>query len=165
MFLGHFAVAYAAKKAVPAISLGVLFVAVQLADLVWPILVLMGFERFSIRPGVTAMTPLTHRPDMPLGLGDSGKVGLGLWQSVPATVAVELAMFAGAIAYYGRTTRARDAAGRWGFHALTVLFLLIYVANVFSPAPPSVNAVAWSAMAMWLFVAWGAWIDRHREPA
>ena len=30
------------------------------------------------------------------------------------------------------------------------------------PPPPSVNAVAWSAQAMWLLVAWGYWVDRHR---
>jgi len=29
----------------------------------------------------------------------------------------------------------------------------------------SVAAVAWSAQALWLLVAWGYWIDRHRVPA
>jgi hypothetical protein len=54
----------AAKKAAPAISLGTLFVAVQLADLAWPVLVLAGVERFEIRPGITAFTPLdfVHYP-------------------------------------------------------------------------------------------------------
>lgn len=58
MFIGHFAVAFAAKRAVPEVSLGTLFLAAQLADLVWPTLVLAGIETFSIRPGITAVTPL-----------------------------------------------------------------------------------------------------------
>ena len=58
MFIGHFAVAFAAKRAAPGISLGTLFLAAQLADLVWPTLVLLGIEAFSIRPGITAVTPL-----------------------------------------------------------------------------------------------------------
>jgi hypothetical protein len=58
MFIGHFAVAFAAKRAAPAVSLGTLFLAAQLADLVWPTLVLLGFETFAIRPGITAVTPL-----------------------------------------------------------------------------------------------------------
>ena len=39
-------------------------IAVQLADLVWPVLVLAGIERFEIRPGITAFTPLdfVHYP-------------------------------------------------------------------------------------------------------
>ena len=64
MFIGHFAVALAAKRAVPEVSLGTLFLAAQLADLVWPTLVLLGLERFEIRPGITAVTPLdfVHYP-------------------------------------------------------------------------------------------------------
>ena len=57
VFIGHFAVAFAAKKVAPTISLGTLFLAVQLADLIWPLLVLAGIERFEIKPGITAFTP------------------------------------------------------------------------------------------------------------
>ena len=214
MFLGHFGVAFAAKRAVPQVSLGVLFAAAQLADLLWPILVLAGIERFAIAPGITAVTPLdfqhypyshslatlvawglafgfgyrflrgggyvtvtviaavvvshwaldfvSHRPDMPIVPGSSEKVGLGLWQSVPGTLVVELGFFAAAVWFYARTTKAVDRVGRWAFYALVVFFTLVYLANLFGPPPPSVPAVAWSAMAMWLLVAWGCWIDRHR---
>lgn len=58
MFIGHFAVAFAAKRIAPAVSLGTLFLAAQLADLIWPALVLSGIEIVAIRPGITAMTPL-----------------------------------------------------------------------------------------------------------
>jgi membrane-bound metal-dependent hydrolase YbcI (DUF457 family) len=58
MFIGHFAVALGAKKFCPQISLGVLFLACQLADLIWPSLVLVGLESVAIEPGNTVLTPL-----------------------------------------------------------------------------------------------------------
>src|SRR5690349_2416421 len=65
---------------------------------------------------------VTHRPDVPVMM--SGPlVGLGLWRSVRATVAVELLMFAGGLALYQRTTRAVDAIGRYGLVGLVVLLL------------------------------------------
>ena len=64
MFIGHFAIALGAKKYAPHVSLGILFLACQLADLVWPNLVLFGIETFEIEPGNTVLTPLhfTHYP-------------------------------------------------------------------------------------------------------
>ena len=48
MFIGHFAVGLAAKKASPKINLGILFIACQLSDLIWPVLVLIGLEKVSV---------------------------------------------------------------------------------------------------------------------
>jgi uncharacterized membrane protein YeaQ/YmgE (transglycosylase-associated protein family) len=58
VFLGHFALGFAAKKADTRLSLGTAFVAAQLADVAWPVLVLSGLERVTIAPGDTAVTPL-----------------------------------------------------------------------------------------------------------
>ncbi|NUO83937.1 metal-dependent hydrolase [candidate division KSB1 bacterium] len=58
MFIGHFAVALAAKKAAPKVSLGTAIFASQFIDLLWPILLLLGFEHVRIDPGNTAFTPL-----------------------------------------------------------------------------------------------------------
>ena len=64
MFLGHFAAAMAAKRVAPSVSLGWLFAACQLPDLIWPVLLLAGVERARIEPGNTAFTPLAfdHYP-------------------------------------------------------------------------------------------------------
>ncbi len=48
MFIGHFAVAFAAKRAAPRTSIGTMFVAAQLADLFWPIFLLLGWEQVRI---------------------------------------------------------------------------------------------------------------------
>lgn len=58
MFLGHFALGFAAKRVAPPVSLGTLFLAAQLADLLWPTLLLLGYERVRIAPGITRVTPL-----------------------------------------------------------------------------------------------------------
>jgi hypothetical protein len=58
MFIGHFAFGLAAKKAAPGLSLGTLFLSVQLLDLLWPTFLLLGMEEVKISPGITAVTPL-----------------------------------------------------------------------------------------------------------
>lgn len=64
MFIGHFAVAFAAKRLAPTVSLGTLFLAAQLADLMWPVLVLLGVERVEVTRGGNALTALdfVHYP-------------------------------------------------------------------------------------------------------
>lgn len=218
MFIGHFALGFGAKG-VPAareVSLGTLFLACQLADLLWPTLVLAGVEIVRVEPGNTAVTPLdfvhypyshslvalliwattfalgyqalrrsrggawlvvavlvvshwfldvvVHRPDLPLTVSGAERFGLGLWNSVPATLAVELTLFAVGVGLYARFTRARDRWGTAGLWALVIFLLVMYAANVFGPPPPGVLAVAWGTEAMWLLVAWGYWLDRHRAP-
>lgn len=58
MFLGHFGVGFGAKAAAPRVSLGVLFLAAQFVDLLWPTLLLIGAEKVAIVPGITRVTPL-----------------------------------------------------------------------------------------------------------
>lgn len=64
MFIGHFAVGFAAKSVTPRVSLGTLFLAAQFIDLLWPSFLLLGLERVRIEPGATAVTPLVfeHYP-------------------------------------------------------------------------------------------------------
>lgn len=213
MLIGHYAVAFAAKRAVPAVSLGTLILAAQLIDGLWPVFNLMGLERVEIAPGDTAFTPLrfvhypithsllmcavwavlfgaayylvrryragalmvaalvmshwildfvSHRPDLPLYPGSSAYVGLGLWQSVPATLAVEGTMFVAGLWLYLASTRARDRTGVIALWALVVVLLAAYLGAAFGPPAPSPEAVTWTGLAGWLTVPWGYWIDRHR---
>ena len=213
MFVGHHAVALAAKPLAPRVSLGTLFGAAILLDLLWPILLLTGVEHVRIAPGITAFTPLdfydypithslvfvlgwslgaaiayaiwrksrraavivgtlvlshwvidliAHRPDLPLWPGGP-KVGLGLWNSIPATIVVEVAMFIAGLTIYLRTTQANDRIGSIALWALVAFLGIIYVANITSPPPPTATAIGWAGLAQWLFVPWGVWIDNHRR--
>lgn len=51
MFIGHFALGFAAKRATPGVSLAALFAAAQLADLLWPFFLLAGWEQVRPAPG------------------------------------------------------------------------------------------------------------------
>ena len=107
---------------------------------------------------------VTHRRDLPLTLYGAERVGLGLWFSVPGTLAVEFLVFGVGLALYLRATTARDRIGAIGLWSLVAFLLVVYLASSFGPPPPSALAVAWSAQAMWLLVVWGYWVDNHRTP-
>jgi hypothetical protein len=213
MFLGHFGLAFAAKKAAPKTSLGTLVFAAQFADLLWPVLLLLGIEHVRIVPGLLPASPfdftsypvshslvaqlgwgtllgliyfairrdgrsalfvgglvpthwlldfIAHRPDMPIYPGGP-KYGLGMWNSVPLTISVEYVVFAAGIALYVGATRAKDTTGKLAFWSLVGLLGVLFPAALFGPPPPSVQALAWSAMGIWLTVPWAAWADRHRQ--
>lgn len=107
---------------------------------------------------------VVHRPDLPLYPGGAARAGLGLWNSIGGTLAVELALFAAGLWLYLRTTEASDGTGRWALWSLVAFLLLVYAANLFGEPPPSVTAIAWVGQAQWLLVAWAYWVDRHRRP-
>jgi membrane-bound metal-dependent hydrolase YbcI (DUF457 family) len=58
MFIGHFAVGFAAKRFAPRSSEAVLLAAPVLADMLWPVFLLLGWEQVRIDPGNTRYTPL-----------------------------------------------------------------------------------------------------------
>ena len=105
---------------------------------------------------------ITHRPDLLLVPWGQVKVGLGLWNSVPATVAIESAMFAAGVWMYVRVTRARDRMGRINLWIYVAVLALPYAGNLFGPPPANTHALALAALGLWLFPPWAAWIDRHR---
>ena len=108
---------------------------------------------------------VSHRPDMPLYPGGP-KFGLGLWNSIPATVAIEVPMFIAGLWIYTTVTHPRDRIGTWAFASLIVTVLIIYAANIFSPPPPSVKALTIVAMIGGvIFTVWSWWADSHRDVA
>jgi membrane-bound metal-dependent hydrolase YbcI (DUF457 family) len=215
LFIGHAAVALAAKPLLPRVNLALPLAAAFWVDMVWPVLLLAGVEQVRIDPGNTAFTPLdfvhypwthslaaalvwsllfgacclkfgkrealilgllvfshwlldalSHRPDLPLWPGNATMVGLGLWYSVPSTLAVELSMFAIGVAIYARAAPARDRTGFLAFWGLVAFLLAAYAGNAFGPPPPSVPAIAIAGIAGGvLFTAWSWWTDRHRGAA
>jgi len=106
---------------------------------------------------------VVHRPDLPLAPGLPVLVGLGLWNSLPITLIVELGIFGIGVGLYVRTTTATGRVGSVGLWSLVSFLLLVYFGSVFGEAPPNAAAFAWVGQAQWLLVAWGYWIDRHRR--
>ncbi len=107
---------------------------------------------------------ITHRPDLPLYPGGSARLGLGLWNSAVATVAIEGLMWIVGIWLYVAATRPVNRGGRYAFWSLIALLTFIYVGSIASPPPADLNALAWAAMVGWLVPFWAAWADRGRRP-
>lgn len=216
MFIGHFAIGFAAKRFAPRTSLAALLSAPLFLDMLCPLFVLAGWEQVRIDPGNTRFTPLdfvyypwshsllmsvvwasgfaliyhtiahywpgtvaiwigivshwvldwmAHRPDMPLYPGGP-RFGLGLWNSVAATMIVEIGMLAVGVWLYARATRSRNAVGRYLFAAYVGLLLALYVTDRFSPLPPNPEAVAWTGVALSvILIPWAWWFDRNRVSA
>lgn len=106
---------------------------------------------------------ITHRPDLPLYPGGHTKFGLGLWNSIFGTLAVEVPMFIAGVWLYVTTTRPKGVLGvllLWGLIALAVL---IYANGLLGPPPTSERALAWVALTAWIVPLWAWWIDRQHE--
>ena len=108
---------------------------------------------------------VTHVPDLPLAPGSLLRLGLGLWRSIPGTLAVEGTLYVVAISLYLASTRPRDSIGTWGMWSFLLLSAFLWAMGPWSPPPPTETALAWFANVAWLLIAWGAWSDRHRDHA
>jgi hypothetical protein len=106
VFLGHFGAALALKRVEPKLSLGTLFLAAQLTDVLWGAFLLTGWERVRIDPGYTAVTPLQFI-DYPIS---HSLVGALAW-----------ALVAGAL-YYSWPTR--DTSRHWQASAIVALAVI-----------------------------------------
>ena len=104
MFLGHYGVAFALKRAEPKLSLGTLFVAVQLPDLLWGIFLLLGWERARIVPDSVISLEFI---DYPIS---HSLVGLLAWSLVAAAL------------YYSWPTR--DTSRHWQAAAIVGVAVL-----------------------------------------
>ena len=107
---------------------------------------------------------ITHRPDMPLYPGGA-RYGLGLWNSVPGTLIVELSMFAVGLWVYMRTPHPKDRIGRYAFLAFAALLLVSYIGDRFSSPPNGTGDIAWPGIiAAAILLPWAWWFDHHRNP-
>lgn len=217
MFVGHYGPSFAIRAVRPDIPLWVLFVAAQLVDIAWTVLVLAGIEKLRIVPGITAASPLdlyympythslvaallwsvaaavvcrltfgwrgwsaaawvgaavlshwmldwlVHRPDLPL-YGNAAKTGLGLWNYLWLSLALEMLVLLSGVWLYLTKTRATSTAGRIGPIVFVLLMLAIQIASLIVSLPPSPAMVAASGLGGYLvFAAISGWIDRKRVP-
>ena len=216
MFIGHFAVGLAAKKAAPKLNLAVLFISCQLLDLIWPVLVLMGIEFVSVDHSATVVTPfnfshypyshslvmtlvyglvlgaivlkvfksktaaitsvavvvshwvldfITHRPDLPLLLTGQ-KFGLGMWNSLAATVIVEVGIFAIGIFLYLKASPLITRKRRIIFWSMISFLVVVYIGNIWGPKAPMntpPEAIAGPALSMWLIDLWAYFSDKREK--
>ena len=133
MFIGHFAVGLAGKHFAPRVPLVALLFAPLLLDALWPIFLLLGWERVRIDPGNTAVTPLD-------------------FQHYPWTHSLVMALVWSALVSIGYRTLTRDGRGAlWLGAAVASHWVLDFVTHrpdlPLWPGGPLVGLGLWRSLA------------------
>ena len=107
---------------------------------------------------------VTHRPDLGL-VGDSNKVGLGLWNHPTIAMPLELALVALGFLLYARSTRPRSPSGHWSLWAFAAVLLVMQAIDWFGPKPTQLDAaLPMQALAAYaVAIALGLWVGSTRE--
>lgn len=109
---------------------------------------------------------VAHIPDVPLAGNDSLKLGLGLWRSVPATLAVEIGMLAVGLGLVILWPPKRYHPRTWRLLLIGLIFAVMEVASVLGPPPPSVRAVTLGTLAaIPVIILLTYWADRPAKTA
>jgi hypothetical protein len=104
---------------------------------------------------------VAHVPDVPLAGNDSLKLGLGLWRSVPATLAVEVGMVAVGLGLLILWPPKRYQPRTWRLLVFGLILAALEVLSVLAPPPPSVRAATLGTLAVIpIFILLTIWADR-----
>ena len=103
---------------------------------------------------------IVHVKDLPLWPG-SGKVGFGVWHSLMWGLVTELGLLAICYVFYlSRTQKMTPRAALWA--VLFFAFLCaVQLINVFGTTPPSMHALAFTALGAFIALALLAWRFEH----
>ena len=105
----------------------------------------------------------SHPPDMPLAPFFSQRLGLGLWNSIPATIVIEGFVWVFAIQLYVRSTRSENRVGVFVLWAGIVLLTLIWFANIAGPPPRDFSDIGYSSLTLFgITVGWAYRVNRWR---
>jgi membrane-bound metal-dependent hydrolase YbcI (DUF457 family) len=102
---------------------------------------------------------VTHAPDLPVWPGGP-KVGLGLWNSIPATFAVEGLLWVAGIALFLVARRPRGVQGHVAFWSFVIVSTLMWASGPWSSPPPDERSLALFALMGWIIIPWSWWIER-----
>jgi hypothetical protein len=106
---------------------------------------------------------ISHRADMPLSPGIGHVVGLGLWNSMPATLIVEGGFWLVGVILYARATRPTSRIAVFAFWIGVVLITLTWHRNISAGVDPDpVRAGIGGLIFFSLLVAWAYWMNRLR---
>jgi len=138
VFIGHFAVGLAGKRFAPRAPLAVLLFAPLLLDGLWPIFLLLGWERVRIDRGNTAVTPLD-------------------FQHYPWSHSLLMALVWSALVAIAYRALTRDGRGAWWLAAaVTSHWVLDWITHrpdlPLWPGGPLVGLGLWRSMAATVIV-------------
>ena len=103
-----------------------------------------------------------HTPDLTVAGAGSAKLGLGLWNHVAATLALEVAVLGIGLFLYVRDARRRDVVLGRRFSVFAASLVVLTVVTPFLPPPASPAIFAIQALGAYVGLAfWAGWIDRR----
>ena len=134
MFIGHFAVAFAAKRVAPRTSVATLAAAAAFVDILWPVFLMLGIESVRIDPGNTPFTAL-------------------VFESYPWTHSLLMGIVWGAVFGFVYRARTKYTRGAWVVAALVVSHWFIdWIVHV-----PDLTLTPWGAsrngLGLWRSIA------------
>ncbi|MHA2068187.1 MAG: hypothetical protein ACXABY_27815, partial [Candidatus Thorarchaeota archaeon] len=212
------------KKYNRKLSLGVLFVAVQLVDIAFFIFLPLGIENARVVPGFTEASPLdlydlpithslvgslvwavavfllvrfiplwkstltesekhrnalilgvavlshyaldflVHTHDLLLVPGIDVKIGLGLWNSIIASVGLELAiLLVGGWIYFQSSVSGADPVSKYGMFVFMIVLVILTILTPFQSFPDILAAAALGGSLIVLFALAAFWLDSKRS--
>jgi hypothetical protein len=147
-----------------------------LAGVVWGgVLAFLYFGRFSNRRGAWVLLAaalshwvldvVSHSPDMPLAPGIQARLGLGLWNSIPATLIIEGGFWVVSIGIYLSVTRARSRASFVLFWIPVAFMTLAWYGNIAGPPPADPSAIRFTSLIFFLLtIGWAYLLEKTRSP-
>jgi len=103
--------------------------------------------------------------NIPIIPGSRAAIGLNVWGSVPATLAVEGGLWLVAIVLYVKSTKARTFAGTYVFWVGVALITGLWFSNIIGPPPPNPRTVPFVTLFLFLILTgWGFWMNSARRP-
>ena len=201
MLIGHYGPAFMIKAIDKKVPLWMLFIAVQVPDIIWGILILLGVEKSSINDelssnplvlsympyshgmlstiiysliivGILLLFPyfkhnkktawwlgaavfshwildfISHRPDLPI-IGNSMKVGLGLWNYPTLATIIEIGIFLGGAIWYAISVKGFKKWATWLFWGFVIIAIFASSFRGDAMGPNSVTSVALSALSFY----------------
>lgn len=105
---------------------------------------------------------LVHTPDLPIWKDSGTKIGLGLWNSVPISMGLELLFLLGGVyLYYKRTDLKLISRFNKRFVGFLIFLMVLTAATPFLPIPNSITELAVQGIFGYFLIAGlGYWIER-----
>ncbi len=107
---------------------------------------------------------IVHRPDLPLFVDDSYKLGLGLWNYVITSSLIEILILVIGLWLYLKSTKGISFGGKYGMIIFAVFLVIMQMASLFMPPPPDIRGFAIFGLVYQLsMVGVTSWLDRKRK--
>lgn len=105
---------------------------------------------------------ISHTPDLTIFGNNSPRLGLSLWNSLAATMIVELGLLLSGIVLYRGATHSVSSSGKYGLSLFVLILIILSIGIVFGPPPDMISVGVFILAGQLALVALAFWVDRNR---